>query len=195
MVLLGFLPTLATAGPREQADCKKILENYEKLRTGHRYLPALFTAPALLKPDEREPESALLEGLSIDNVAGATGDFNCRRDGTLDSIELHLLPPDSSDARYKLSATRFAAVSTGLMGAIWSGDLRQSERAFDDLLRQATNRSKEALIRGDKYPEGSGLLELGKEMTATLHLSAKGPSLIIDRSMAKNIGLGDQQVH
>jgi hypothetical protein len=60
---------------------------------------------------------------------------------------------------------------------------------------RSPRRSKEALIRGDKYPEGSGLIELGKEMTATLHLSAKGPSLIIDRSMAKNIGLSDEKVH
>jgi hypothetical protein len=194
IIVAALLPILATAGPRKEVECKKILTNYERLRAEHRYLPPLFTAPAVLKRDESEPESELLEGLSIDNVAGATGDFNCKRDGTLDSIELDLLPSNGSDVQYKLSATRFAAVSTALIGAIQSAGWYQAEKALLDMMREATTRSKEALIRGDKYPEGSGSIQLSEEMTATLHLSAGGPSLMIDRSMAK-ARPGDAKLH
>ena len=172
-ILLAALVMTGTAAAAE-FDCTKIVGAYDRTASRVQTIPTLFKLP---------PGVFAGQQITIDNVRGISGTFTCKKDGSLDVIELNMEDFARAD---RFTTFRYLQVGAALLSAVTGKDLSASVRKITDLSAQATKSLVQSKLRGDDIPQGRADMDIAKNMDMTYWIGVDGPTLMIDRSAANS---------
>lgn len=160
----------------EPLSCQAFVDAYEIQRSEVPELPPLFDPPFLFQNLEHlkygqveDPERMEQPYISVKNHIGW---MDCLPDGTLTFIEV-CAQIDTPD---EFNQERFSVVSQGLIFAALN-DRPLAKLTFGSLMEESSKSLRNALVRGDKYPQGRAEIQVTPKIVAAAYNTPAFPGI------------------